>query len=220
MWVDLVPEWFGLMLTPLAVVGAIVLLGTERSLINALSFAGAFALNYSILSIIVLWVGSVATSSQEAEAGVARYIVSLLMGLLFLGIGAAVLLRHHVGAEGGKPRWAVVLETATPVRAFLGGFALSLINPNVVILLSGLTFVITSGETVGTQVLGALSLVLAALIPFAIPIGIYLIMGERGKELLRGVFAWMMEHDKALTAGTMFFFGAIFVGRGLGGLLG
>jgi hypothetical protein len=90
----------------------------------------------------------------------------------------------------------------------------------VVILLSGLTFVITSGETVGTQVLGALSLVLAALIPFAIPIGIYLIMGERGKELLRGVFAWMMEHDKALTAGTMFFFGAIFVGRGLGGLLG
>jgi threonine/homoserine/homoserine lactone efflux protein len=191
----------------------------QRPLPNTLSFAGAFALNYLILSAIVLWVGSVATTSQEAEAGVVRYLVSLLMGLLFLGIGLAVLLRHHVGVTGGEPHWAVVLETATPVRAFLGGFALSLINPNVVILLSGLTFIITSGETMGTQALGALTLVLASLIPFALPIGVYLAMGERGKELLRRIFGWMMEHDKALTAGTLFFFGAIFVGRGLGGLL-
>ena len=113
----------------------------------------------------------------------------------------------------------MVLETATPLRAFLGGFALSLINPNVVILLSGLTFVITSGETIGTQVVGALTLVLASLIPFAIPIGIYLIMGERGKDLLREVFTWMIQHDRVLTAGTLFFFGAIFFGRGLGALL-
>jgi threonine/homoserine/homoserine lactone efflux protein len=219
MWADLAPEWIGLLLTPLAVVGAIVLLGTDRSLPNALAFAGAFALNYLILSAIVIWVGSVATTSQEVEAGVARYLVSLLMGLLFLGIGAAVLLRHHAGVPEGTPRWAVVLETATPVRAFLGGFALSLINPNVVILLSGLTIIITSGEVIGTQVVGALTLVLASLIPFAIPIGIFLIMGDRGKEMLKSVFVWMIAHNKALTAGTMFFFGSIFVGRGLGGLL-
>jgi threonine/homoserine/homoserine lactone efflux protein len=219
MWADLIPEWIGLILTPLAVVGSIVLLGTDRSLANALSFAGAFALNYVILSAIVLWVGSLATSAQEAEAGVARYVVSMLMGLLFLGIGLAVLLRHHVGATGGKPRWAVVLETATPVRAFLGGFALSLINPNVVILLSGLTLIITSGETIGSQAIGALTLVLASLIPFAVPIGIFLIMGERGKEMLKRVFTWMIEHEKALTAGTLLLFGALFFGRGLDGLL-
>ena len=142
------------------------------------------------------------------------------MGLLFLGLGLAALLRHHLGAPPGtKPHWAVVLETATPVRAFLGGFALSLINPNVVILLSGLTIIITSGETIGTQMVGALTLVLASLIPFTIPLGIYLIKGENGKELLRNTFTWMMEHDRALTAGTLIFFGAIFFGRGLGGLL-
>jgi len=216
MYADLVPEWIGLILTPLAVVGTIVLLGTNRSLPNALSYAAAFGLNYLILSLIVLWVGSVATG-LDAD-GAARYLVSLLMGLLFLGIGLAVLLRHHVGA-GGKPRWTAVLETATPIRAFLCGFALSLINPNVVILLSGLTLIITSGETIGTQILGALTLVLAAMVPFAIPIGIYLIMGDRGADLLRRVFRWMMEHAGALTAGTLIFFGAIFFGRGLGGLL-
>jgi threonine/homoserine/homoserine lactone efflux protein len=217
MYADLVPEWIGLILTPLAVVGSIVLLGTNRSLPNALSFAGAFALNYAILSVIALWVGTVAAA--DVEEGRARYLVSMVMGLLFLGLGLAVLLRHHIGATGGKPRWAAVLETATPVRAFLGGFALSLINPNVVILLSGLTLIITSGETIGTQVVGALTLVLASMVPFAIPIGIYLIMGERGKELLKGVFTWMIEHDKALTAGTLLLFGALFFGRGLGGLL-
>jgi threonine/homoserine/homoserine lactone efflux protein len=217
MFADLVPEWIGLILTPLAVVGAIVLLGTRRPMPNALSFAGAFALNYLILSFIVLWVGSVATG-LDAD-GAARYVVSLLMGLLFLGLGLAVLLRHHIGAPDGKPRWAVVLENATPIRAFLGGFALSLINPNVVILLSGLTLIITSGEPIGTQIVGALTLVLAALVPFAIPIGIYLIMGDRGADLLRMVFRWMMEHDRALTAGTLIFFGSIFFGRALGGLL-
>ena len=218
MFADLVPEWIGLVLTPLAVVGAIVLLGTKRPMPNVLSFTGAFGLNYLILSAIVLWVGSVATGI-DAD-GAARFVVSLLMGLLFLGLGLAVLLRHHLGASPGqKPHWAVVLETATPVRAFLGGFALSLINPNVVILLSGLTIVITSGETIGTQMVGALTLVLASLIPFAIPIGIYLSMGEKGEDLLRRMFRWMMTHDRALTAGTLLFFGAIFFGRGLGGLL-
>jgi hypothetical protein len=47
-----------------------------------------------------------------------------------------------------------------------------------------------------------LTLVLASLIPFAIPMGIYLTMGERGKDLLRGVFTWMIQHDRVLTAGT------------------
>jgi hypothetical protein len=56
-------------------------------------------------------------------------------------------------------------------------------------------------------------------IGFAIPIGIDLLMGERDKGMLRGVFVGMMTHDKALTAGTMFFLEAIFVGRALGGLL-
>ena len=44
-------------------------------------------------------------------------------------------------------------------------------------------------------------------------------MGDRGADLLRSVFRWMMEHDRVLTAGTLLFFGAIFFGRGLGGLL-
>lgn len=217
MYVDLIPEWIGLVLTPLAVVGAIILLGTERPLPNAMSFAGAFALNYVLLSVIVLWVGSLATGIEPE--GHTKDWVSVLVGLVFLGGGIAVLLRHHIEDPDREPRWAVVLRTATPVRAFLGGFALSLINPNVAILLSGLTLIISFGVASGAQATAALTLVLASLIPFAVPIGIYLIMGERGEELLRKVFAWIIDNNRALTAGTLLFFGAIFFGRGLGGLL-
>jgi hypothetical protein len=100
MLADLVPEWIGLILTPLAVVGAIVLLGTKRPMPNALSFAGAFGFNYLVLSLIVLWVGTIATGVDSD--GAARYVVSFIMGLLFLGLGLAVLLRHHIGARPGR----------------------------------------------------------------------------------------------------------------------
>jgi hypothetical protein len=44
-------------------------------------------------------------------------------------------------------------------------------------------------------------------------------MGRAGQGALKSVFVWMIEHERALSAGTMFFVGSIFVGRGLGGLL-
>jgi hypothetical protein len=47
----------------------------------------------------------------------------------------------------------------------------------------------------------------------------FLTMGRAGQGALKSVFVWMIEHERALSAGTMFFVGSIFVGRGLGGLL-
>ena len=217
MYADLAPEWIGLIITPLAVVGAIVLLGTNRSIPNVLAFAGGFALAYSIMSVIVLWIGSIATGADPNSD--TRYVVSVVIGLLFLAGGAAVFIKPHPDQDEGPPRWSVALQTATPPKAFAGGTALSLVNPNVAILLSGLTIIITSGVTMGTQIVGAITLVLGSLIPFAIPIAIFLIMGDRGKTLLQKTFAWMVEHQHVLSGGTLLFFGAIFLGRGLGGLM-
>jgi hypothetical protein len=44
-------------------------------------------------------------------------------------------------------------------------------------------------------------------------------MGDQGHALLRKTFAWMIDHDRALSGGTVLFLGALFFGRGLGGFL-
>ncbi len=99
------------------------------------------------------------------------------------------------------------------------GTAASLINPNVAILLSGLTILVTLGIPISDQIVWVATLVLASLVPFLIPIGVYLVLGEKSKRLLHDAMQWMVAQDRAMTIGTLVLFGMMFTWRGTAGLL-
>lgn len=213
---SLLPEWIGLMLTPLAIVGTVVLLSTARPLANAFSFCVSFALVYSILSIVAILIGR--ASGATADDSAAHHVVSLVVGLAFLFIAIALALRPP-RSRREPPGWSKALASATPGKIFVTGSAASLINPNVAILLSGLTFLVTLGIPVSEQMSWAATLVLASLVPFLIPIGIYVLFGSRSKDILKGMMDWLIGHDRPITIGTLLLFGVIFAGRGLLGLI-
>lgn len=214
MFADLIPEYIGLMLTPFAVVGSIVLLGTRRPLANALSLAAAFAVAYGLLSGLFLAVGSEVVPDEDDTI---HYVVSLVLGLMFLA-AALILAVRKPRPRTGPPRWSVTLENATPGRSFLVGLGLAILNPNIAILLTGITVIVVAEVDAATETVGAATLVIAALIPILLPIAIYVLRGEQGKAQLRSIFKWMMAHDRAITIGTSLFFGVLFAGRALIGL--
>ncbi len=55
--------------------------------------------------------------------------------------------------------------------------------------------------------------------PFLIPIGVYLVLGEKSKRLLHDAMQWMVAQDRAMTIGTLVLFGMMFTWRGTAGLL-
>ncbi len=213
---SLLPEWIGLALTPLAIVGTVVLLSTARPLANSFSFCLSFGLVYSILSVATILIGR--ASGVSPEDSDAHHVVSLVVGLAFLFI-AIVLALRPARSRREPPGWSKALTSATPGKIFVTGAAASLINPNVAILLSGLTFLVTLGIPTQEQFAWAATLVLASLVPFLIPIGIYVVLGEHSRHVLGTMMDWLIAHDRAITIGMLLLFGVMFAGRGIAGLL-
>lgn len=138
--------------------------------------------------------------------------------MLFLLIGTAQLLqRKRLSVE--KPKWIVELESATPRTSFILGLLLANLNPNLFIMLSGMS-VIASSDFTGTQaLLGAVLLLVAAMLDFLGPTAIYLTLGDRARRGLDTTKAWMISRNKELGVAVFLSFGLLFTIRGAAALL-
>jgi hypothetical protein len=94
-----------------------------------------------------------------------------------------------------------------------------MVNPNLFILLSGLSIVITADASASSRTVGVLLLLLAVAVDFAVPIAAFVLFGERAKHALNRAKRWMIAHDRQLSIGVLVTFGTVFVVRGVGGLL-
>ncbi|MFC9787083.1 GAP family protein [Rhodococcus sp. NPDC127528] len=206
----LIPEMIGLIITPAAIAGCVLLLQSNNPMRNALSFAGAFLFVYSMIGLAALigGAGDPSTTSRTFS-----HWIGLVVGLLFLAVGLAQLLqRRKLLAE--KPNWMIELEKATPRRAFLIGLLLANLNPNLFIMMSGLSIIASSGPTWAQALVGTALLLLAAMVDFLLPIGAYLALGARARRGLDAVKSWMVRRNKELGVAVFLGFGALFTIRG------
>lgn len=213
----LVPEIVGLMITPGAVVGCVLLLRSKFPVRNASAFGGGFLVVYLLVALSAVLGGASDPGSTPAEVS---HSAGLVVGLLFLAGGCWVLLRKPVARRTGRPRLLTELETAGPRKAFAIGLVLGILNPNVFIMLSGMSIVSSASVSIGASLVATLVLLIAAAADFLIPIGAYLIGGERTERGLVAVETWMLRHSRELTLGVLFGFGALFTIRGAVALLG
>ncbi|MEV5650167.1 GAP family protein [Nocardia sp. NPDC052254] len=209
--VALIPEIIGLIITPGAIVGCVLLLQSGRPIPNAAAFGAAFLLVYTQIGIAALLSGAGdpgATSKQTS------HWAGLAVGLLFLICGGWIAIRKP-GTRAGSPRWVTELENVGPRGAFIMGLGLAVINPNVFIMISGMSLISSSGVSTAMAVLATIMLLIAAVVDFVVPIGIYMLLGERARTGLDTTKRWMIGHTRALSLGVMFGFGALFTIRGI-----
>lgn len=207
----LVPEMIGLIVTPAAIAGCVLLLQSHEPIRNALSFGGAFLLVYTVIGVAALLGGA---GDQSATSQTVSHWVGVCVGVLFLVVGLVQLAkRSKLGAE--KPKWVVELEEATPRRSFAIGLVLANLNPNLFIMLSGMTIISSSDSTWPQALLGTALLLLAACLDFLVPIGAYLLLGDRARRGLDTAKNWMVSRNKELGVAVFLGFGALFTIRGV-----
>ncbi|WJJ11320.1 GAP family protein [Prescottella equi] len=140
------------------------------------------------------------------------------VGLIFVAFGVGQLVRRRSPSDIG-PEWMQQLSNAKPRGAFIMGAALSIVNPNLAIMISGTTVIAVADTTPGTAVFGTVLLLLAAGLDFLVPVGVYLAFGDRAKSALSAVKEWMITHERPLTLTVFFGFGALFVVRNVVALI-
>lgn len=157
-------------------------------------------------------------SDPDATTPEVSHGAGLVVGILFL-LAARWLSLHPRRQRAERPKVLRELETAGPRRAFVIGVALGVLNPNLFIMMSGMSIIASSPVGAVNALLASLLLLLAASLDFLIPIGAFLAAGERARTALDTAEAWMLAHSCMLTLLMLYVFGALFTVRGITNLL-
>ncbi len=116
------------------------------------------------------------------------------------------------------PKWMNALDTLTPLKAGGLGVALSAVNPkNLLLIVGGATVVAQAELSTTDQVVAWAVFTLIATIGVAIPMIIYLIMGDRAAEVLNRLRASMSHSNAAIMAVLCLIIGAKLIGDAISG---
>jgi threonine/homoserine/homoserine lactone efflux protein len=212
----------GVALSPIPIVGVVLMLGTPRARSNGLAFIAGWITGLAAVGTVVLLAsGGADASDQGAPAD--------WVGGLELVLGALVLLvavrqwrgRPRAGSHAELPKWMQTIDAFKPGKAAVFGVLLSAVNPkNLLLTVGGAAAIAATGASTGSEAVALAIFVLVATLGVGAPVVLYLVLGERSKHTLDELKAWMAAHNAAIMAVLCLVIGAKLVGDGISVLAG
>lgn len=206
------PLALGILASPIAVIPAILLLLGPRPTATCVAF-------------LLGWTGGLAAVTGAAilfadgiDAGTGAPVwlswLRIIVGALLLGYGLVTWLRRNVQQE--PPRWLTGITELPPRRAAELGVGLSALNPKVVLLClsAGLTIGM-EGAAAGQELTAFLLFLLIGSIEVLLPLGAFLLAGDRATVPLQRVRAWLEDHGTSVVVVVVSVIGAVLVINGI-----
>jgi Sap, sulfolipid-1-addressing protein len=187
-------------LTPWAVVGIIVLLGSRAAGRAAIAFAiGWFCAIAFIAGIVAAGIGEASPSSQETTSNVV-FIVELVLGLVLVAFAVRRRARARSAHElASEPGWLTKLDRMSPVVAF--AFGTFMIN---------VVFVVDAGMRIAAADLGPSAAIAAIAFYTMLSTGsliavlvVYFADREGAEARLRTMRAWIARNNANVITGML-----------------
>jgi hypothetical protein len=215
---QLLPIAIGIALSPLPIVAVILMLFTPRARTNGFAFLAGWSGGLLVVGGALLWLaGATDAASDEGAESTLSGVVKLALGILLLLLAVrSWRTRPHEGAEPELPRWMSALDSVTAATSLGMGALLSSVNPkNLALLLAGVATIssanLSSGESVATLVV----FVLVASLSIAIPVAVYVVLGDRADAALTPAKDWLSRNNAAVMAIILLIFAAKLIGDGI-----
>lgn len=207
-------------LSPIPIVGVVLMLGTPRGRVNGPAFVAGWIAGLAVLGAVVLFVaGGAGASEGGAPATWVSWLKIVLGGVLLWVAAKQWRGRPRAGEEASLPSWMRTVDHFTAGRSAALAVALSAVNPkNLVLVLGAAAAIAQSGLPAGEQA-GALAVFVAiATLGPGIPVLLYFTMGERSKHLLDELREWMAHNNATIMAVICLVIAAKLIGDGITGL--
>ena len=207
-------------LSPIPIIGVVLMLGTPRARSNAPAFILGWLIGLILVGTIVLLVASGANASESGEPATWVGVLKLVLGTLLLLVGLKQWRNRPRGdADAALPGWMRRVDQFTPGRAAAMGVALSAINPkNLVLTIGAAAAIAESGLGTGDQAVALAVFVVIGTLGPGLPVAIYFVMGERAARMLDDLKEWMGHHNAAIMAVICLVIGAKLIGDGISAL--
>jgi threonine/homoserine/homoserine lactone efflux protein len=216
------PFAVGAALSPIPIVGVVLMLGTPRARANGLGFIVGWLAGIAVVGGVVLAVSSGANASEGGQPADWVDVLKLAFGVLLLSIALRQWRgRPRDGAEPEAPKWMRAVDTFTVPRSAAFGVALAAVNPkNLLLVAAGAAAIAQTGAATGDQVAALALFAIVATIGVGTPVVLYLALGERSLQTLEGIKTWMATNNGAIMATICAVIGAKLIGDAISGFSG
>ncbi|MFE9428353.1 GAP family protein [Kitasatospora sp. NPDC006697] len=210
----------GIAISPLPLIAVILMLSTPKGKANGTAFTAGWTATLAAVTTVVVLAGS--NIDTGADKPTWSYWLKLALGVLFLLLGAKQWHGHpREGQVAEPPKWMRAIDTFTPAKSAGLAAALVAANPkNLVLAVGGAVTISTSTASAGGKAVAAVLMVLIGSLCTLLPLGVYLLGGQRSAKVLGEWKAWMSFHNSAIMTVVLVVLGAKYVGDAVSALSG
>jgi threonine/homoserine/homoserine lactone efflux protein len=216
---QVLPLGVGVALSPIPIVGVVLMLGTSRARANGLAFTLGWILGLALVGTVVLLVSAGAEASEKGQPADWVNTLKLVLGVVLLGLAVRRWRnRPRAGEEPELPAWMQTIDRFTNARAAALAFALAAVNPkNLILTVAAAAAIAQTGIGAGRQAVALAVFVFIGTLGTGAPVVFYLAMGERAQPRLAALKDWMAANNSAVIAVLLLVIGAKLIGDGVGG---
>jgi threonine/homoserine/homoserine lactone efflux protein len=210
----------GVALSPVPIIGIVLMLGTPRARANGPAFLLGWLLGIAFVGTAVLLLASGSDTGSQSDPSEGVSVLKLVLGVLLLLVAVRQWRgRPHGDEEPEMPAWMKTIDGFTAPKAAGFGVLLSSVNPkNLLLIVGGALAIAQSGASSGAEA-GALAVfALVASIGTGTPLVLYFALGERSARILGEIKDWMSHNNAAIMAVICLIIGAKLIGDGISGL--
>lgn len=204
----------GIAISPLPIVGLILILLGENAKRNSFFFSLGWLIgNVTTFTLALFFMG--VTTSKSSESSLIQKIVFAVLGILLILVAIKTFMkRTKVGEEPKTPKWFAKMTSLKPGGAVGFGAVLSAANPK------NLLLSLSAGAAAGvvTQVMSddIMAIVLFGLIAtstIVVPTILFSVMGEKINHKLDEMKTWLIYNNDTITAVMLLFIGIKILGK-------
>lgn len=215
---QILPNAVGVALSPVPIIGLILMLLGKRARANGLSFLVGWVGGLLTVGIIIFALsgGADATSDDGSTAdwvGWLKVVLGLLLGFLAVKNWRE---RPAPGEKGEMPGWMNSVAEFTPPKAAGLAFVLSAVNPKNLALTAAAVASISATDLSGSESAAVFAVfVVIASLTIAIPVVTFFAMGTKGDDLLVSWRNWLEHNNNTVMAVVLILFGVKLLGDGI-----
>ena len=216
---SLLPAALAVALSPIPIIGVVLVLGTPRARTSGPAFALGWIVGLTTVSVLVInLVGGSSDPDSATATGVSWVKVGL--GVIFLVMAAQQWRkRPKEGQPAELPKWMASIDTVTPAKAFGLGVALSAANPkNLVLTLAAAATIAEAGLDAAHETIAVIAFVVIGSLTVAGAVVVSFVAPTRSAAWLASLKQFMSDHNAVIMMVILLLLGAKMLGDGLGGL--
>ena len=219
---DILAPAVGVAISPVPIIAVVLMLFSKKAKSNSLAFLLGWVLGQTIVGGIVLYIAGTQDLSPGSGPSTAASAIRLLLGLLLLFLAAKQWKkRPRPGEEPEMPKWMETIDSFTRVKALGLALLLSGVNPKNLVLTMAAALSIAQANLSRLQSFVLLGVfVIIGSITVALPVIVYLIMGDKAAKTLNEMKSWLTHNNATVMFVLLLILGVDLVGRSIASLWG